>query len=65
MRAIAAKNCASDGYTQFPSAGLGMDEISRSLDRVGWVDEEEIFAKRDHIEADEDGDEWSTGHFSG
>ena len=35
LRAIAAKNCASDGYTQFPSAPLGIEEMSRSVDKLG------------------------------
>jgi hypothetical protein len=63
LRAIAAKNCASEGYTQFPSAGLGIEDVSRSVDRwealagdFGWSDGK----RRLKVE----GESWSTGHLS-
>jgi hypothetical protein len=33
LRAVAAKNCASEGYTEFPSLASGIEEISRSCER--------------------------------
>ena len=37
LRAMAAKNCASEGYTQFPSESFGMEDVSRAVERVGVV----------------------------
>jgi hypothetical protein len=43
LRAIAAKNCASDGYTHFPSVALGIEETSRSVDNLGSGEGVEVY----------------------
>ena len=73
---MAAKNCASEGYTQFPSESFGMEDVSRAVERVervgvvlgvatvdgavGVLVEVEKGRKRDQ----EDRGVWSTGQLS-
>jgi hypothetical protein len=57
---MAAKNCASEGYTQFPSDIRGIDEVSRSDDNGAGLDEGGLSeTSRLHFEEVE---RWSTGH---
>ena len=64
LRAMAAKNCASEGYTQFPSVFLGIEDTTRSWERPTWgkrsADDVSADTKRSHV----DRLECSTGHVS-
>lgn len=71
LRSMAAKNCASEGYTQLalPSSSepLGIEDTSRSREREE-VEGEGEENRRLHVEAEEkeeEEEEWSTGHVSG
>lgn len=61
LRAIAAKNCSSEGYTHFSSLGLDIEESSRSRERGTGVREESEDMNRAQVEVEEVV-EWSTGH---
>ena len=52
MRDIAAKNCASEGYTHLPSEDFGMDEVSRSVERgaIERMEEDGDEKKGDQVE---------------
>lgn len=43
---MAAKNWASEGYTQCASGVRGIDEISRSVDNEDWFDWDGLFVEK-------------------
>jgi len=49
---------------RFPSAGLGIEDVSRSVDKDAWDEAVWPERKRAQVEEVEDADDslWSTGH---
>lgn len=71
LRAIAAKNCACEGYTHFSPSVRGMDDISRSVGRcsgahlnAALVGDVDAGAGDGRKPVHDDRVLWSTGHFS-